>query len=130
MAVLTARQTKAAQLAAELGRCSGTWVITPLPLADYSHLRFQVLAEERDSVITELCQSGWTPRFVQNHPRYCGDGLKPGYLYEIEIEKQRYSVPTDNPKVEGEMADKAKRLEKKKADEYVAQFRKSAGLDR
>jgi hypothetical protein len=108
MAPLNERQKKAQRLAAELGRCSGTWVITPLPLDDSARaLRFQVLESERDAVISELCGANWIPAFVQNHPRFTPGGLKPAYLYEIVIEKERQPVP-DSPRVSGELAKREK----------------------
>jgi hypothetical protein len=109
MAVLTERQTKAAQLAAELGRCRGTWVVSPLPLNDDSRaLRFQVLDSERDSVVTELCAAGWIPSFVQAHPRFAPSGLIPASLFEVIIDKDRYPVPPDTPKVSGEIGKREK----------------------
>jgi hypothetical protein len=70
----------------------------------------QVLDTERDSVIAELCEAGWIPTFVQEHPRFTPNkGLVPASLYEIAIEQDRQSVP-DSPKVSGEIAKREKTL--------------------
>jgi hypothetical protein len=51
-------------------------------------------------------------------------------MFEVEIPKERQPVPDDGPKVSGEALDAAKREEKRKASEFIAQFRKSAGLSK
>jgi hypothetical protein len=108
MAVLNKRQERAALLSRELERMDGVWAISPLPLDDGARgLRFQVLESERDNVVRELCQASWIPTFVQNHPRFTPGGLKPAYLYEIVIEKERQPVP-DSPRVSGELAKREK----------------------
>jgi hypothetical protein len=67
---------------------------------------------------------------VQRHPRFTPNGLIPAYLYEVVIEKDRQPVPDDRPKIPSEIAAFAEREEKKKAAQYIAAFRKSAGLDK
>jgi hypothetical protein len=131
MAVLSERQKKAATLAAELGRCNGCWVVSPLPLSeDARGVRFQLLDKNRDEVITELCASNWIPTLVSPFPRFTGTGLVAAGMYEIVIEKERVPAVTDTPKVEGEMAEAAKREEKRQTAEYIKQFRKSAGMSK
>jgi hypothetical protein len=130
VAVLSERQKKADLLAKELGQCSGTWVITPLPLNDDTRaLRFQVLDSERDSVISELCSCGWIPSQLQYHPRMSPTGWLPAQLYEISIERERQTVP-EGPKVSGDISELAKREEKRRAAEFISEYRKSAGLDK
>jgi hypothetical protein len=109
MAVLTKRQEKADLLARELAQCRGTWVTSPLPLADdVRALRFQVLDSERDSVVEELCAGGWIPSLVSVFPRFTSAGLIPASMYEVEIPKERPPVVDDRPKVSVEPAKREK----------------------
>jgi hypothetical protein len=106
---MNARQKKAEDLARELGKMPGCWVVSPLPLDDDARgLRVQILDSERDKVITTLCEWKWLPAMVQNHPRFCPDGLKAASLFEVEIPKERQSVLPDSPKVSGELARREK----------------------
>jgi hypothetical protein len=131
MAVLTERQKKAQRLADELGRCPGCWVTSPMPLDDGARgLRVQVLNETRDDVISELCQSGWLPILAGDFPRFTSKGLVAASLFEIPIERERPSVPAEGPKMPGEAAALAERQAKKAMAAEIAQFRKSAGLDK
>jgi hypothetical protein len=130
MAPLTERQKKAQWLAAELGRCAGTWVITPLPLDESARaLRFQLLDSERDAVISELCEAGWIPSMVQGHPRFTPSGLIPASLYEVVIEKDRTPI-VDTPKIEAGMVELAERQARAKAAAEVKAFRKAIGFDK
>jgi hypothetical protein len=109
MAPLSARQEKARDLADSLGRMAGVWVVSPLPLDDGARaLRFQVLDRERDKVVIKLCKKGIIPNLVQGHPRFTPNGLIPASLFEVEIERERQSVPTDGPKISGELAKQEK----------------------
>jgi hypothetical protein len=128
--VMNERQKKAQDLARELEQM-GAWVVTPLPLDDDTRgLRVQILDTERDKVITELCAAGWVPAFLQGHPRFTPNGLIPASLFEIVIEKERQLVSDDRPKVSNEIAELAKREEKRKADATIAAFKKHIGWDK
>jgi hypothetical protein len=131
MAPLTERQKKAQRLAAELGRCPGCWAVSPMPLADDARgVRFQLLDANRDEVISELCGAGWVPNLVSAFPRFTSAGLVPASMYEVDIPQERHPIVDNLPKVSTEMAEAARREEKRKAAEYISAFRKSAGLER
>jgi hypothetical protein len=129
---LTERQDKAKHLADELEKLGGCWVITPLPLdPDTKGLRVQILSTDRDRVITALCEARWNPIYLQQNPRFTTNGgLVPGFLYEVEIPKERQPIVDDTPKIPSDAAELAKREEEKKTRAFIASFRKSAGLDR
>jgi hypothetical protein len=121
------RQQKARDLAREL-ELMGAWCLTPLPLSDDAKgLRVQILDTERDKVITELCAAGWLPTFLQGHPRFTPGGLIPASLFEIAIERERQLVSDDRPKVPNDIAEFAKREEKRKTDATIAAFKKHIG---
>src|SRR5262245_29262150 len=120
--MLSERQQRAEALCQEL-RKLGAEVINPLPLDDNSKLKFQMLDSDKDRIITEICSWGWTPQYVQAHPRFSYAGLIPGSLYEIDLPRPRVSVSDD---IKGEFAeDKATREQRRReAERYL----KHAGL--
>jgi hypothetical protein len=95
MAELSQRQKTAAAIAAELHRL-GVPVTNPMPLADGSRLRFQLLDSNRDAIISKLAGWGWLPI-------PCGAGLrfdidyvaKPVTTYELDLPADRPPIPTE-----------------------------------
>jgi hypothetical protein len=123
MALLNERRKKADLLARELQQCKGCWVVSPLPLDDNTRaLRFQLLDENRDEVISELCASGWIPNMVSPFPRFTGTGLVAAHMFEVEIPKERQPVPQDSPKMVA-----AEPSERAKTPHEVEQVRKYLG---
>jgi hypothetical protein len=80
--------------------------------------------------VTAICEGGFIPSFLQGHPRITDKGFVPAGLYEIVIEKDRQPIVDDRPKIPSEVVELAKREERAKAKEFIAAFRKSAGLDK
>src|SRR5262245_64639266 len=123
--MLSERQQRAEALCQEL-RKLGAEVINPLPLDDNSKLRFQMLDSDKDRIITEICSWGWTPQYVQAHPRFSYAGLIPGSLYEIDLPRPRMTVNDD--RIQGEFAeDKATREARRRE---VERYLNHSGLSR
>src|SRR5262249_28382262 len=59
--MLTKRQETAAAVAAELARVGGH-VVSPMPLHDAHHLRFDVAHDLRDSIVQKVISWGWKLR--------------------------------------------------------------------
>jgi hypothetical protein len=99
MASLSKRQETAQDLCLELHKLGGV-VINSMPLdPDAKGLRVQILDTDRDKVITALCEKGWLPSLLQSHPRFTPNGLLPASLYQVDIPRERTTVPDDRPKV-------------------------------
>jgi hypothetical protein len=105
-ALLSERQKKAADLAREIGKLDGVWVVSPLPLDDSARLRFQVLDSCRNEVVQLLRDWGWQPTFRSVLPRVSYTGLQGAGVYEIDIPRDRTPVQDDRPR--GEIATREK----------------------
>lgn len=108
MALLSQRQTKAADLARELGKFEGVWITSPLPLDDGAKLRFQVLDGDRNRVLQTLQDWGWEPQFVSVLPRVTFVGFAGACVYEVDLPRERAAVPVDDRTIRGELADRKK----------------------
>jgi hypothetical protein len=94
MAPLTDRQQQAQAIAAELHKL-GVAVICALPLRSDQNLRFQVLDEQRGSVLEKVSLWGWFPVLCGTVPRFTTKGAVPASVYEIAIEQERPVVVDD-----------------------------------
>jgi hypothetical protein len=94
MAPLTERQLTAQAIAAELHKL-GAAVICALPLRSDQNLRFQVLDEQRGSVLEKVSLWGWFPVLCSTVPRFTTKGALPASVYEIAIEQERPVVVDD-----------------------------------
>jgi hypothetical protein len=93
MAPLTERQQKAQDICDVL-REKGVPVVNSMPLADDCPLRFRVLATRADSILQELRDKGWDPRFLSSAPEFRLDGSTPtANTYEIHLLAERVAVP-------------------------------------
>jgi hypothetical protein len=104
---------------------AGVWITSPLPLNDDAKLRFQVLDNRKNEALQTLTDWGWEPRFVQILPRIDAASFKviPAAIYEIDLPKERQSVP--DGKIFGEVYSPE---EKKAAAAFIATYRKAIGL--
>jgi hypothetical protein len=124
MAPLTERQQKAEDISEAL-RVMGVPTVSPLPLADGCPLRFRVLATRADSILGELRDKGWDPRFLTSGPEFRLDGSTPtANVYEIDIPSPRTPVWGDRiPDTELALPSSAKKISRE-----LEGFRKYWGL--
>src|SRR5262245_27870254 len=85
----------------------GAFVANPMPLDPGQSLRFDVLNEDREHVLTELRKQDWAPTTGVVHMRFHGNALVPCTTFEI-------ALPSDQPAVQdrtirGEIASKKER---------------------
>jgi len=119
MAPLTERQ-KTAQALAHSINGMGAWVTSPLPLDDKAKLRFQVMDNDRDAVISKLASWDWSPVPVSFLPRITPQGMQPAMLYEINLPPDT-PAGVDDRMIRGEIA------ERKKTSVEVEAIRKYLG---
>jgi len=112
--MLTQRQETAQALADQLHRL-GAWCVSPLPLAEGSKLRFDVLNDQRDAIIAKLISWGWYPRpcgsSVRIAPAGTGNLPQPAMSYEIALPKTTAATPTQTH--HGELVDLAQKAKRK-----------------
>jgi hypothetical protein len=93
----------------------GAFVTNPMPLdPGQPGLRFQVLNEDRDLVLSQLREQDWVPSFVSVNLRVCPDGvLRPCTTYQLDLAREQPVV--QDRTIRGELADPAKKAAEKAA---------------
>ena len=94
--VLSERQQLAKKLADELGKMDGVWVTSPLPLDDNHKLRVQIKDIDKNRIVQWLRDLGWDPVCISVLPRVCPTGLIGACLYEIDLPRERQSIPQED----------------------------------
>jgi hypothetical protein len=106
---MNSRQKKAALLAEELESMDGVWVVNAMPLRDDARgLRVQILNECCPETLKTLREANWASNLIGSFPRFTPAGAQPASLFEVIIEKDRIPVPTDCPRVSGEIGKREK----------------------
>ncbi len=82
-----AREALALSMMEELQRL-GAWVVNPQPLRD-DKMKFEVLNDQRESVLAKLASWDWNPRPCDMGARFIPSGngasLQPTTLYELAL---------------------------------------------
>lgn len=86
-----AREAMRASIMTELHRL-GAWVVNPQPLRD-ERMRFEVLNDQRESVLEKLASWDWHPRPCDMGTRIVPSGngavLRPTTLYELDLPRDK-----------------------------------------
>lgn len=85
MAPLSERQKKAAALMRWLQDDLHAFVVNPMPLAANQRLRFQVLHVDRNAVLANLSEQGWSPVSCDVGSRFHNDQLLPCTTFELDL---------------------------------------------
>src|SRR5262245_33193048 len=107
---LTERQQTAERLMRWLqGKGMNAFVTNPMPLdPGQPGLRFQVLNEDRDVVLSKLREQDWAPIFLSINLRVCVDGvLRPCTTYQLDLAREQ-PVAQDRI-IRGDVVDPAKK---------------------
>jgi hypothetical protein len=108
MAPLSERQQQAASLTHQL-QLMGAFVVSPLPLADHAPLRFQVLDDDRDFILSKLASWNYLPALKNTVPRMTNRGPEPSSVYEINLPKPRVVVVDTRIVPRGEVVEQERR---------------------